>query len=217
VEYREAFLRPGIAAPIYRDLLTRLFGKDWIRWEEPETVWQTIGFALKCNPDDLPQLVRDKISAWRTILNVLAPYQEPDVFENAALTFNDQLATWNVLEGLSVEQAAYFMTVAPARSEAISDEVRAYMGAMAGQAGWALLPGVLRTFQPALDSYLHVRMSVGEVERLKAGIKKADNAVLALDNDQDPASVGAVRLKKVDDYIDARRAAEANQRRLLKI
>ena len=205
-ELKEIFLRTDVSPAIYADILTSAFGGGWLQWGEPETVWQSIERRFGLPVKSIPQVTKDKMSVMRSLVQQDAIWELMDPFENAVLSFNDELAVVGTIELFEGEQLAWFMRLArrlatvPGRP---SEEVIRFVGGALGEYGWVLVPRGCGLFQAGLDAYSLQRMPKDELDKLKEQIAAAVPRVLN-DDDTDPVAVGAARHQRVHVYVRER-------------
>lgn len=206
-----AFELEDVAPDIYLDVLTDRYGKKWLLWEEPETVWQTIEVDFGLMPGLMSQVAKDKISVMRSLANQDAVFHSMDAYENAVLAFNDVLATWDVIEMAEPEQLSYFHHVVRISKSRVSQDVHGYVGAILAERGWVVVPPELAMFQQDLDAMNIVSMGKQHLDFMKDKIRSGFKSGL-VDDDTNPVSVAVARHAKVRMYIKDRVSREASQR-----
>jgi len=212
------FLRDDVSPAVYAEYLTKKYKAAWVNWEEPETVWATIERDHGIPDGSMSQVAKDKISAFRAIYHHDTVFDEMDAFENAALAWNDVLSNFGVLELARPEQMAFFMVLVKRlfSPRGIGFDVRKYVAGILGTEGWVVVPRGLEEFQVDLDDYNLEKMSKSELMGRKKDILSKIKGGL-VDDDDDPAEIGAARIKKVALYLKNRSDLELRHRAFFNI
>ena len=148
----EIFVRKYTPPKAYRDEFTRVFGKEWLKWE-PETLFSEIRRHWGVTPIEA---IREKILALQTFLTTDLFWDDFLVFEKIILAFNDREVDHDLIQCCTPEELAYGMKMAMEvrnRGDFVFD-IKAYIQSCHREAGVLCYYSDLMEFQPEYkDSY----------------------------------------------------------------
>lgn len=128
--------------------VTAKLGPHWISWE-PETLWSELKRTWK---DKLPDVLKDKIQAAKSLLVTNAFWRDHLAFEKIVMAFNNHVPLFDQYQQPSPAMIANAIEeAAKIRKAPFSEEVLRYVAAIAYEDGLVVLPEPLDIAQGHLD------------------------------------------------------------------
>lgn len=194
----ELFFRNYVQPKVYKDLLEKTFGVDWLGWE-PETVLQEIYRVFSVNP---PSLIRDKIFATQTFLNTDLFWEDVMAFEDIILAFGDRHVDPDLVQVCLPGELAYGVIVAEAlkkKKDFVSD-ITSYVRACHIEAGVLVYHPVLKFAQPKYPDEFRKGIVAAVEKRI------ADGAAVSEIDHENPVEVQLAKALDVNEYVQERLA-----------
>lgn len=125
--------------------------KEWIDFE-PETLWvllrKEVGASSK---SDLPEELKNMISAVRLCMSSDRPYKEWDVFENTALALNGEIPVVDMVQEIHFAEVVWAkMVMADLSKSEWSEDVKFYMANVAHKDGFISVPKSMKFMEKEL-------------------------------------------------------------------
>jgi hypothetical protein len=149
---RALFTSKHIVPKVYKVLLDKAFGAEWLVWE-PETVWSEIASEYGVRPS---AEVKTKINALRVFLTTNQFWTDAPAFENIVLAVNDMMVDPTSLQLATPEELVYALRFLLPMRKAPGDfsrEVCGYVATVFRKAGFLKFPAVCGFAQP--DYLMH--------------------------------------------------------------
>ena len=131
----------------------------YTQWTDflPETLFETMRDVSKANMNTrLSEEFSNMVLAIQTCINSDRPWNEWDVFENTALAINGEIPITDTLQEVFLPEISFAVNVMNRiKNPDFSDDVIAYIAAVANRDGFILLPSNLKFAQSALDKSNH--------------------------------------------------------------
>lgn len=150
---REIFTAKHVVPQIYKAVLDKHLGPEWISWE-PETCWVELDRVFKVRPTEN---VANKINAMKAFLMTDAFYTNAPAFENIVLAINDLFVDPQTLQVCSPEEMVYAMKVlAPleTKKRVFGKEIESYVQVACKQVGLLSYPQELKFAEPKYEGAL---------------------------------------------------------------
>jgi hypothetical protein len=150
----DVFIRKFVLPNVFKKMLDEKFGVEWHEWE-PETLLQEIRRVWNVTP---VEEAFEKILALQTFVTTHLFWDDPIVFENIILAFNDRHVDPDLIQACSPEEISYAITVASRinRRGDFSQEVIKYIQACHVQYGQLVYHPSLEFAQPTYgDDFRH--------------------------------------------------------------
>lgn len=196
----EIFIRKFVPPVVYKKALDGAFG-DWYDWE-PETVLQEIRRVWGVDPIEE---VGEKIFALQTFGSTDLFWDDPVVFENIVLAFNDRLVDPDLWQACNPDEIAYGVTVAnqiKQQDRKFSRDVIEYIRACHRHYGQIVYHPVLDFAQPDYEDPFRRELAVAVIRATRKGR-------LANVNDENAVEVQQAKLLDCDAYVQERMAKGA--------
>lgn len=177
--------------------ITAKLGPHWISWE-PETLWVELKRVWR---DKLPEALKDKIQAAKSLLVTNAFWRDHLAFEKVVMAFNDQVPLFDQYQNPSPAMIANAIQEASEiRRAPFSGEVLRYIASAAYEDGLVVLPEPLDIAQAHLDDLC--RSTVGrnlkeDIARRWKESKGAPEGMYA----ETPTGVHLAKMAAIQEYV----------------
>lgn len=140
----------------------RVFKNRWYQWE-PETLWKEIHREYGVDVVEKPG-VTDKINAIRVFHTTDRFWDDPQVFENIVIAFNNEEPNPDVIEVCTPAELIVGLTLATAiKKKKFDHDVLAYINACMREAGMIAWPVILREYKQGYS-----KQALQDAERIES-------------------------------------------------
>ncbi len=174
----DLFIRKFVPPGVYKKILDGRFGEEWYEWE-PETFLQEIRRVWVVTPKEE---IFEKILALQVLVSSTLFWDDPIVFENIVLAFNDRHVDPDLIQACSPEEIAYGVVMANGVRKRIdwdSDVVK-YIQACHRRAGQIVYHDSVKFAQPKYEDDFRKELAgrvIGVLDKGGMTFIDTDNAV----------------------------------------
>ncbi len=179
---------------------------EWIEWE-PETIWAEFNRELPSTGEshEIRREQKDMILAVKLCLSNDMPWDQWNVFDKVAISFNDKIAIFDIMQAPSLGEISFAVEMMKdIRASEFSEEIRSYVAAVAKDEGFLVMPDNLQFCQERLN-YLN-RKFVRETAEVKLAWMLAKiTGNIKSGSDDDMVTVQCTKLMAVDKYVKSKK------------